>query len=175
MEVQLGATGFDSNDCRALVHIIELGAVGLVSDHDSGAGLLQAMLDGLRPECSEQRLVYGAKAPGGENGNQQLSSAWHQACDPVTWAYPLGLEHSGKTGGLCFELIESVARGVAITILVNQRQRALAGMAIATLNTGIERIEVAMQGTSGCLAKVEPSNGLSVIAHRWTPGLLLLE
>ncbi|MNF12289.1 hypothetical protein D3C80_2137180 [compost metagenome] len=52
------------------MHVVQLAPVEAVGNHYAGMRLLKAVLDGLGAERCEQRLVYGAKAPGGEDGDK---------------------------------------------------------------------------------------------------------
>ena len=91
LEVQLTTAGLDSDDGRADVHFVQLGAVVAIGDYHSGMGLLKPVLDGLGAERGEQGLVNRPEAPGSEDGHQQFGGARHQAGNPVACAYPLRL------------------------------------------------------------------------------------
>ncbi|MNT00382.1 hypothetical protein D3C72_1348120 [compost metagenome] len=57
------------------IHVIQLGAVGAIGDHNLRAGRIEPVLDGLGAEGREQRLVHRAGAPGAEDRHQQLGVA----------------------------------------------------------------------------------------------------
>ncbi|MNP08066.1 hypothetical protein D3C76_1001220 [compost metagenome] len=133
------------------------------------------MLDGLGAEGGEQWLIHRTQAPGGENGHQQFGGARQQAGNPVARAYALILEGIGETAGQGLQLLETEAFAVAVAIFPDQGCLALAHMAITAFDTGIEAFEVALQRRAHGIGIGERTDGLGVIAHRQTPGFLLLE
>ncbi|MNO68383.1 hypothetical protein D3C76_592120 [compost metagenome] len=132
------------------------------------------MFDGLGAERGKQWLVHRPETPGGEDGDQQLGSTRHQSGDPVAGAYAMLPEHRGEPRSLVLELIEAVSCAVAITVFPDQRQLAGTGVAVAAFDTGIEGFKATLQRRRNSLVMVKRTSGLSVVAHRRTPGLLFL-
>ncbi|WP_434785075.1 hypothetical protein [Pseudomonas mosselii] len=89
--------------------------------------------------------------------------------------HALGLEHVGKACGQDLQLIEGIALAVAIAVFTDQGGFVAAAVAVAALDTGVEGLEIAMQRRGSGSGMVERTSGLGIIAHRQTPGFLLLE
>jgi hypothetical protein len=105
------------------------------------------------------------------------SSSGVRGIRPATRSPPphLAPEHVGEARGQRLQLLETVAPTVAVAVLPDQRRLVLAHMPVTAFDAGIEGFEVAVQGRSSGLGVIERTGGLGVIAHRQTPGLLLLE
>ncbi len=110
------------------------------------------MLDGLGPERGEQRLIHRPNAPGGEHHDQQFSGARQQAGHFVALADALGAQEIGEPRGVVLQVTVSPGCLAAVTALPEQGDAARQCMPVATLDTGIERLERAVQrGVDGVL------------------------
>ncbi|MNN49333.1 hypothetical protein D3C81_1638510 [compost metagenome] len=132
------------------------------------------MLDGLRAEGGEQRLVDRAQAPGAEDGDQQFRRARQQAGYAVAGTHAEAVEEAGEAAGQVFELGEGVGLALAIFAFPEQRDAPGDGMAVTAFDSGIEGGEVARQGGLGGGLVVELGHCCIVLAHRETPGFVLV-
>lgn len=77
------------DDGGAASDLVQLGAIMGIGHDPACLGAAQSLFDRLGAECSEERLVDRADAPGTQNGNQQFNRAWHQARYTVSRLDPL--------------------------------------------------------------------------------------
>ena len=77
-------------------------AVG--GDHELGARILDAVLDGVGGEAAENHRVHGADAGAGLHGNHGLGNQGHVDDDAVAAADAGGLERVGETAYLAVQL-----------------------------------------------------------------------
>lgn len=132
------------------------------------------MFEGFGAECGKQRLIHRANAPSGEHGDEQFDIARQQTGDPVALAHTLGEEEIGETRGLVLQIAERVRRAGAVATFPEQRNAPGQGMAIATFDTGVERLKrTAERGLHGVLI-IELCGGRQVIAHCQNPSVFLL-
>ncbi|MNZ79007.1 hypothetical protein D3C78_976000 [compost metagenome] len=167
--------GTNTDDCRAVMDLVELAAIERLGDHHLGPGLFQPVLDSLGAKSGEQRLVDCAQAPGGQHGDQQLDRTRHQAGNPVAGAYTLSPEHIGQARGRLLQLLEAVLGAATLTAFAVQCNTIAADMPVAALDAGVERFKAALQGSRSGMRVVESLRRGTVITHRQTPRFLLLE
>ncbi|MNE18230.1 hypothetical protein D3C80_1112520 [compost metagenome] len=102
---------------RCTLHLVQLGPIGQVGDHQLRAGALHPVLDGLGAEGGEQRLIDSADTPGAKDGDQQFRGAWQQAGDAIAGAHALAVQVVGEARGRFLELGEGPVGPLAVAAL----------------------------------------------------------
>ena len=96
------------------------------------------MLDRLRAEGGEQRLIDGTGAPRSENDDEQFGNSRQQAGDAIARPDAAGLQEVGEAGGLLFQLGEGEGCAAAVLAFPEEGDAARLGMPVAALDAGVE-------------------------------------
>jgi len=150
----------------AIRHRVQLGAVGAVGHDQLGAAGLQALLDRAGAEGGEQRLIDRSQTPGAEDHRDQLDPARQQPRDHIARPHALGLKQVRGPGREGAQILEAVVCQHLIGGQAAQRDPALAAMAVAAFDAGVDRgVEIAGEGAFLGL-QIETRPGRAVIGSR---------
>ena len=114
------------------------------------------MLDRLRPERREQRLIHRSEAPRAQGQDQQFRNARHKSRNPVAGLHTRTSQEIREPRRVFSQLLEGIGLATSVGLFPEQRDPARLRVPIATFNASIQAgLEIA--GKLGCdLLGLEP-------------------
>lgn len=161
-------------DARVVFHIVELGAVCGVGHHQLRPAVTEAMLDSLRSESSEQRLVDRADPPRAEDQRHQFGNARQHAGHEVAGAHAETFEQGADAARHIGQIVEGVFAQFIGGRDRAQRQPIFAGIAAAAFHIGVDAGRRIAVEARDLVLDAELRNGILIARQRLRLGYSIL-